>query len=27
MAWFGLKELKIGEKVTGYGKLLESLGR
>lgn len=27
MAWFGLKELGIGEKIHGYGKLLESLGR
>jgi maleate cis-trans isomerase len=27
MAWFGLKELRIGHKITGYGKLLESLGR
>ncbi len=26
MAWFGLKELGIGEKVRGYGKLMESLG-
>jgi maleate isomerase len=26
MAWFGLKELGIGEKITGYGKLLETLG-
>jgi maleate isomerase len=25
MAWFGLKELGIGEKITGYGRLLESL--
>jgi maleate cis-trans isomerase len=25
MAWFGLKELKIRDRVAGYGRLLESL--
>ncbi len=27
MAWFGLKTLGVREKITGYGRLLESLGR
>ncbi len=27
MAWFGLMTLGIREKITGYGRLLESLGR
>ncbi|MBI3014459.1 MAG: hypothetical protein HYY65_05230 [Candidatus Tectomicrobia bacterium] len=26
MAWWGLKTLGIPEKITGYGKLLETLG-